>query len=139
MEVYFEDGELADHLNLDDKCVLIVIDAKFGYSFCMNLINIAILRESDPLNMETVIYTNFLPALNIGERLWYSNKCSIFLRGTDLKFKNIEKIAEREIQPGSNIMQMYMDGIFTHCSNTIINSSVIGSIDVNSNISKKLT
>lgn len=128
MEVYFEDGELVDHLNLDDECVLIVIDAKFGYSFCMNLINVAVVRENYPSNMETVIYTNFLPALNIGERLCNDGKCEIFLRGSDLKFKNIRKLVGREIQFDSNIMQMYMDDIFTHCSNTIINSSVINSI-----------
>lgn len=130
MEVYFEDGELVYPPNLDDECVLIIIDAKFGYSFCMNLINIAIVRESDPSNMETVIYTNFLPALNIGKHLWIDDKCEIFLRRTDLKFKNIKNLTEKEIRPEHNIMQMYMNDVFTHCSNTIINNSVISSIDV---------
>jgi len=113
MKIYFEDGTLrasvkAFHTIFEAQDINIIIDAADGYSE-----NVKCLDHALSIGKRSV-YTNSLIALD-NKYAWNDELKvpEIYIRaGINCKFTRIDKLTDRELRMGHNIMQMYMNGAF---------------------------
>ena len=107
MKVYFEDGVLQS-LQLQENDVNWRIYADYGYSLCIKQLETLLKAVPD-----SIVYTNFLPALS-GKYAWNEEKKmhEIYLRNADGEFIRIQNLTTRELKDGHDIMKMYMNGEF---------------------------
>ena len=108
MKIYFEDGQLLPKDMLPFKCNH-TIDAGEGYSYCEDALEW--LRYNDPCS---VVYTNSIIAL-CNKYAWNIDYgvFEIYMRcGKDKAFHMIDKLTQRELREGHNIMKMYMANKF---------------------------
>ena len=108
MKIYFEDGELRPFWSEIHYKIDVVIDAKFGYSFCEDM-----LLRFKHNNYDAVIYTNMITALS-NEYAWNKELevPEIYIRNKDGIFTRIDELTGRELKEGHNIMKMYIAGEF---------------------------
>lgn len=108
MKIYFEDGKLDQMIKNEINCDF-SIDAKNGYSFCEDRLEIT--KHFYP---NCTIYTNSLVALcNI--YVWNDELKvpELYLRHKDtMKWMRVDKLTPRELRQGHNLMKMYMSGEF---------------------------
>lgn len=121
MKIYFEDGELEEYDEIGEwffvkeeehvikliKPIHYVIDAKYGYT---NNANKFIDIENE--DNTAIVYTNSLLALN--NRLAWNEDLKvpeIYLR-IGSAFERIDKLTNRELKQGHDIMKMYIAGEF---------------------------
>ena len=117
MRIYFEDGELKEYNELamwDNEGFIqiilpihYIVDAKYGYTN-----NVKKFIDIEDENNKAVVYTNSLLALN-NRLAWNENLKvpEIYLR-IGSAFKRIDKLTNRELKQGHNIMKMYIAGEF---------------------------
>ena len=108
MKIYFEDGELRPVWSEIPYKIDVGIDARFGYSFCEDM-----LLTFKHNNYDAVVYTNMITALR-NEYAWNEElKVSeIYIRNKDGKFTRINELTEKCLREGHNIMRMYIAGAF---------------------------
>ena len=108
MRIYFEDGPLLKPISLNFKYDF-SIDAKNGYSFCESR-----LETAQHFHPDCTIYTNSLIALH--NRYAWNEELGvpeIYMRdGEHQIFHRIDKLTQRELRQGHNIMKMYMANEF---------------------------
>lgn len=112
MKIYFEDGKLQDRYDLPflyDKA----IDAGDGYSKGDNELLIA-LKYTSKSRPNYKIYTNLITALS-NEYAWNEELQvpDIYIRNKRGEFTRVDKLTNRELRQGHNIMKMYMAGEFS--------------------------
>lgn len=108
MKIYFEDGRLLSKSQLDFKYDFF-IDAKNGYSFCQERLDIA-----KRYYRGCTIYTNSLVALD-NRYAWNEDLgvSEIFMRDEKTQnFYRIDELTQRELRRPHNIMKMYMANEF---------------------------
>ena len=108
MKIYFEDGELLRPNSIDFRYHY-MIDARYGYTHNAHFLRV--LRSS---NDYLSVYTNSLVAL---DNRWAWNEelgvPEIYLV-KDGEFVRIDKLTDKELRTGHNIMKMYMAGVFNN-------------------------
>lgn len=88
--------------------IFLPLDATCGYSCCDNF-----LWSMKQANYNAVIYTNIITSLR-NEFAWNEELQvpTIYIRNKDGEFERIDKLTNRELRQGHNIMKMYMSGEF---------------------------
>ena len=102
MKIYFEDGALNARFDCPFNYA-VRIDAADGYSHCLKT-----LEHLKDQNFKGNVYTNFLPAM----RTVYSwnhtlDEAEVFIRNQYNKFKNINRLTDRELRFAHNIPHMW--------------------------------
>ena len=108
MKIYFEDGEL-NKPNSIYFTYDYMVDARYGYTN-----NAALLGCINCLNNDASVYTNSIIALD--NKFAWNNELKapeIYLVRED-EFIRIDKLTNRELKEGNNIMKMYMAGEFNN-------------------------
>ena len=111
MTIYFEDGQLIEKCGIPAPGYCFV-DATNGPSYCES-----ILRnekwEEDSLDMASVVYTNYLGAMD-GTYSWDDKKGyhDLYLRDKDGKWRLIQTFTEKELRMPHKIPHMYIAGTF---------------------------
>lgn len=108
MKIYFEDGQLHRPNSINFKYHYLV-DARYGYTS-----NAALLNCIKNLDNDVSVYTNSVVALN-NDFAWNDvlKVPEIYLVKED-EFIRIDKLTDRELREGHNIMKMYMSGEFNN-------------------------
>jgi hypothetical protein len=106
MKIYFEDGEL-NKPNSIDFTYDYKVDARYGHTK-----STALLSCINCLDNDASVYTNAIIALD--NKFAWNNKLKvpeIYLIKED-NFIRIDKLTDRELKEGHDIMKMYMNGEF---------------------------
>lgn len=106
MKIYFEDGELIKE-NIPCDCNN-VIDARWGFSYCVDVLE-RIKRYAYNYN----VYTNSI--ISLDNRYAWNKELEvpeIYIRNKDGVFTRIDKLTDRWLREGHNIMKMYIAGEF---------------------------
>lgn len=109
MKIYFEDGELRTMYQLPIKDYF-KVDASKGYS--ENIKDLDIMREN---NYNATVYTNQIAALS-STYCWESalQVPELYIRaGEHMLFTRIDKLTNRQLREGHNLMKMYINGEFS--------------------------
>ena len=108
MKIYFEDGELKNVLSELQYKIDMILDAKYGFSFC----DLA-LFELKQSNNKAIVYTNSIMALS-NEYAWNNelNVPEIYIRNKDGVFTRIDKLTYKALREAHNITRMYIAGAF---------------------------
>ena len=107
MKIYFEDGELVHYTQLPIE-VDVAIQANRGVS--QNLYMLDMFSE----HKDATVYTNSILAIN--NKYAWNNELKvpeIYIRaGEHMVFTRIDKLTERELKQGHNLMKMYLSNEF---------------------------
>lgn len=108
MKIYFEDGPLDIKLARLEFDYDFFIDARNGYSFCEDKLEIM-----EHFHSDKTVYTNYLNALN--NRWVWNDKLKVpelYIRNEEHNFTRVDKLTTRELRQGHNLMKLYMNGEF---------------------------
>ena len=109
MKIYFEDGQILPQSMLPFKYNH-KIDAADGYSYCDDALYWICKNEPN-----SVVYTNALSALYNGY-VWNEdlNVPELYIRprANYKEFVRVDKLTNRELREGHNLMKMYMANEF---------------------------
>ena len=111
MKVYFEDGRLVEHPDIDFDAGCWVIDARFGFNNCYDRL-VMLKAEEDINRMHSCVYTNFSAALN--NRFAWNKELQvpeIYLRRNG-DWVRVDELTDRELREGHNIEKMWISGAF---------------------------
>lgn len=112
MTIYFEDGRLMENNGIlaPGYCF---IDAANGPRCCEGILRHE-LEDETRLDMASVIYTNYLGAMD-GTYSWDVNKGyhDLYLRDKEGKWRLIQTFTEKELRMPHRIPHMYLAGTFT--------------------------
>lgn len=116
MKIYFEDGKLVSTNRLPIVKVDFTVDATYGVSGTINILDELKQRETED-GENLVVYTNSIFAFN--NRYAWNEKLKvpeIYIRaGQHMVFKRIDELTARELREGHNLAKMYVSGEFEEC------------------------
>lgn len=117
MKIYFEDGPLSKDMTKMPPNMISAIDASYGVTNNIRVLETFKEREEDEDISDTVIYTNDISALNT-RYAWNDelNVPEIYIRiGNDIEFKpfiRIDNLTKRVLRKEDDIAKLYLAGEF---------------------------